>query len=521
MTIANMRRGRAAAASALALAIGLCTAPRAVATTIAAWDGASPTVTWSTAANWSTGGAPGGSVDTLMLPATSPSCIGWACAYTVDDVSGLTVGTLEMDSSANYLVAPMSSANSLKLMAGLSFGTYSPTHGGRLLTTMIVPLSLGAAQTWNVSGVAGTPTQLTLGAVTGEPYPLTINLASGVALQIPELDTGVLTISGAGLVSLAAQTTAPADSIPVSPPPLISTQGVALAEGASLMITSPGAVSGPISVAPGSYSTLEIGHGVAPDGTLVVDGDVTLGASSTLEQWIDQPAAPAQAARGRRATPAKPQPSTDYSQLTALGNVTLNGAGLSLSQGYSDTQAVCATMTGGQSFTLLSATRLIGTFSRIANGQIVPLGACNPSASGPSYAVIIGYNTRARPETVTATVVGAAQIRTEVTRSLQVSTAAATVYTVLRNGGYSTTFNAPAAGALALTWKARVHGGLVTVASGSNVARQVGPRRVPIKLTAAGRTLLRRSTRLTLAATADFVPNGKRAVVAVRPVTLG
>ncbi len=199
----------------------------------------------------------------------------------------------------------------------------------------------------------------------------------------------------------------------------------------------------------------------------------------------------------------------------------LNGAGLSLSQGYSDTQVVCATMTGGQTFTLLSATKLIGTFSGIANGQVVPLGACNPSASGPAYAVVISYNTRAKPETVTATVVGATQIRTEVASALQVSTAAANVYTVLRNGGYSTTFNAPAAGTLALTWQARVHGRLVTVASGGNVARQVGPRRVPIRLTAAGRSLLRRSTRLTLAATADFVPSGQRAVVVSRPVRLG
>ena len=455
--------------------------------------------------------SPRGSVDTLTLPATSPSCAGWACSYTVDDISSLNVGTLEIDSSADYLVAPMSAANSIELLRGLDFGTGSTPTSDRLLTSMVVPLTLGAAQTWNLSGVAGTPTQLTLGAVTGALHPLTLELSGGVTLEAPELDTGRLTISGPGTVSLAGQMTAPANGIALAPPPLMSARGVGIANGASLMFTSPGAVSGPISVARGSYSTLEVGHGAAPDGTVAVKGPVTLRAASTLELWIDQPAA---------TSTARPQPSSDNSQLRALGTLALNNASLDLSQGYSDTQVSCANLAGGQTYTLISAAKLVGTFSGIANGQVIPLGACNPLAAGPSYDVVISYNTSTRPETVTATVVGAAQIRAEVASALLVNATQAYVTTVLRGGGYSTSFNAPAAGTLTLAWTMRVHGHLVTAATASKVVGRVGPRRVSIKLTAAGRRLLRRSRRLKLTATGEFTPSGQGTVTVTRPLRL-
>ncbi len=72
MKIATIRRGRTLAALASMLAVSVCTATRAEAITTGTWDGAGPTVTWSTAANWSTGAAPSGSVDTLMLPGDQP-----------------------------------------------------------------------------------------------------------------------------------------------------------------------------------------------------------------------------------------------------------------------------------------------------------------------------------------------------------------------------------------------------------------------------------------------------------------
>jgi hypothetical protein len=483
-------RVAALAASMLAAAALLAPAGAAAATT-ATWSGGSSSDTWSTPGNWSGNAAPSGSVGVLALPPAGSKCAGWGCSFGVDDIPSLAVGTLRIDSSSNYLITPMTSANSIELLRGLSFTTATAPASGRLLTKMVVPLTLGGAQTWTVSGISGTPTQLALGAVSGEAYPVTVRMTGGVTLQAAELDTGPLTLSGGGVVEIAGQMAEPADDIPVFPPPLISSQGVRLAGGAALEFTSPDVVSGPITVARGSYSTLQIGHGVAPDGTATVDGNVTLRANSTLQLWIDQAAVAAQAAGQRKRTVAPvPQPSTDASQLTVSGNLELANASLSLSQGFTDTQVDCSALAGGQVYTLVAATRLVGTFSRIASGQVVPLGVCNPLGAGHSYAVIVSYNTRASPQTITATIVGPAQIKALVGDTLTVAPTALTLGGVLDGGGHRTSFNAPTAGTLSVRWTAASHGRRVTVATGSNVAGQVGPRAVLIKLTTAGRRLL-------------------------------
>lgn len=507
----------ALAALSIALTAGLWSAAPAAAAGSATWTGADASDTWSTGGNWS-GVAPHGSVDSLTLPPSGSSCVSWACTYGVDDIPSLTVGSLQIDSSTNYLITPLSAGNTIRLLGGLTFATTATPSANRLLTQMVVPLTLGAPQTWSISGVPGTATQLSLGTVSGERFPLTLQLSDNALLQTPELDTGALTIGGSGTVTIAGQTAQPADGIPTSPPPLVSADGVRLQQGASLAFASAGAVSGPIAIAPGSYSTLEIGRGVAPDGTVVVNGDVTLRTTSTLQLWIDQPGATVQPARGTTAArrhpaarrrpeaPIRPLPSSDYSQLTTLGTLNLNDAALTLAQGYSDTQVDCASLAGGQTYTLISAMKLVGSFDHVANGQVVPLGACDPLAGNPPYAVIISYNTSAYPQTVTATVVGAGQVRALVGRTLAVAPAQARLKTILHHG-YATIFNAPALGTLQLTWTARVHRRLVTVASATNIAGQVGPRRVPLHFTGPGRRLLRRSKRLTLTATAAFVPS--------------
>ena len=532
-----VNRHRAAVLAATLAGVALAAPGAAPAASNATWKGGAADDLWSTGENWSGGSAPSGSVGVLSLPASSPSCGGWGCNFGVDDISSLTAGRLQIDASNNYLVTPLSTADSIQLTGGLSFGTSAAPASNRLLTKMVVPLALGAGQSWSVNGVPGTPTQLALGAVTGEPFPLTVRMTGGVTLQAAELDTGPLTLSGGGDVVLADQMAQPADDITGFPPPLIGSQGISLTGGASLAFNSPGAVSGPITVTPGSYSTLQLGHGVAPDGTATVDGDVTLRANSTLQMWIDQ------------ADPSgQPQPSTDASQLTVFGDLNLNGASLALSQGFTDTQVDCATLSAGQVYTLVSATRLLGSFGGIANGQVVPLGVCNPLTSAPPYVLIISYNTRARPETITATVVGPAQIKALVGRTLIVPPAASTLSSALAAGGYTTTFNAPTAGVLALTWTAVSHHHQVVVATGSNVAGQLGPRSVPIKLTSAGEQLLYAAENppvpkpkqpkgkkkhrkpkpppkpkprpVTITATASFTPTGKSVVTVTGQFTL-
>jgi hypothetical protein len=490
--VERLKIDRAAAVAATMLAAVALAAPAsALAATNATWSGGSSSDTWSTPGNWKADAAPSGGLGVLKLPPASSSCAGWGCSFGVDDIPSLAVGTLQIDSSNNYLVAPMNAGDAIELLKGLSFSTMTAPASGRLLTRMVVPLTLGGAQTWTVSGVSGTPTQLALGAVTGEPYPVTVHMNDGVTLQAAELDTGPLKLSGGGDVVIAEQMAEPADDVPALPPPLISSHGVTLAGGASLEFTSPDVVSGPITVAPGSYSTLQIGHGVAPDGTATVDGNLTLRASSTLQLWIDQAAVAAQpAAKRKHAVPPVPQPSTDASQLTVSGNLELADASLALSQGFTDTQVDCTALAGGQVYTLVAATRLVGTFSGIANGQVVPLGVCNPLGGGHSYAVIISYNTRTEPQTITATIVGPAQIKALVGDTLNVGPTATTLGGVLDRNGYWTSFEAATAGTLSVSWTAVAHGRRVTVATGSNIAGRLGPRAVLIKLTTAGRRLL-------------------------------
>lgn len=544
---------RAAVLAAVVAGAALLAPASSSAAPNATWTGGSPSDTWSSAGNWSGGAAPSGSVGVLSLPAAGSSCSSWDCSFGIDDIASLAAGTLQIDSSSNFLVTPLQTGDSITLTGGLSFSTTTASSSSRLLTKMVVPLALGGAQTWTLSGAPGTPTQLALGAVSGENYPLTVKMSGGVTLQAAELDTGLLTLSGGGSVVIAPQMAQPANGVNAFPPPLIGSKGVTLANGAALDFSSPDAVSGPITVAPGSYSTLQIGHGVAPDGTATVDGNVTLRSNSTLQMWIDQAAVAAQAAKTRKhAAPPVPQPSTDASQLTVFGQLNLGNAELALSQGFTDTQVDCAALAPGEVYTLIAATQLVGTFEKIANGQVVPLGVCNPLGGGPSYAMIISYNTRARPQTVTATIIGAAQVKSLVTRTLPVPPDS-TLASVLKAGGYNTTFNAPKPGSLSLRWTARSHGRRVTVATGSNLAGQVGPRQVAIKLTKVGRRLLYRADHpprpkpkkpkkvkgkkkhkkpkplppppppprpVTITATANFTPNGQTTVTVSRHFTL-
>jgi hypothetical protein len=120
----------------------------------------------------------------------------------------------------------------------------------------------------------------------------------------------------------------------------------------------------------------------------------------------------------------------------------------------------------------------------------VPLGVCNPLGRGNSYRLLIRYNTTTKPQTITAAIVGPAQIRELVGDSLSVAPTAMTLGGLLAAGGYTTSFSAPTAGTLKLTWTALSAGRRVTVASGSSLARRIALRTVQISLTAAGRQLL-------------------------------
>lgn len=102
----------------------------------------------------------------------------------------------------------------------------------------------------------------------------------------------------------------------------------------------------------------------------------------------------------------------------------------------------------------------------------------------------------------------------------------AKITVLLAHNGYAATFTAPAAGSLSIGWYQVPSGAHlaarkpVLVASGTAKFPVPGTRRLTIKLTAAGRSLLKRSGRLKLVAQAIFAPTGGPRSSATRGFTL-
>jgi hypothetical protein len=107
-----------------------------------------------------------------------------------------------------------------------------------------------------------------------------------------------------------------------------------------------------------------------------------------------------------------------------------------------------------------------------------------------------------------------------VSSSLQVT---ASVAAILRAGGYQPKVSALAAGTLSITWStgSGTHGTRsVVVASGSKTFSKAGAAKLKIKLTKAGRALLKRSRHLKLTAAGSFKPKHGKMVTKVRTITL-
>jgi len=119
-------------------------------------------------------------------------------------------------------------------------------------------------------------------------------------------------------------------------------------------------------------------------------------------------------------------------------------------------------------------------------------------------------------------------------RQLTPTGKAARIAALLKNGGFSFAFKAPAAGKAALDWYQLPAGAHlaknakpkpVLVATGHLSFRRAGTATMKIKLTAAGKRLLKHAQlthakRLKLTAEAIFTPTHKTPVVAVKTFTL-
>ncbi len=474
----------------------------------AAWAGTGTNFDWSAPSNWSTGSVPTTPTSALDFPNTSAGCANSDCTFSVDDLPGLTIGVLGIDAALGYRIVPLSSSDGITLSGPLEFVPTEATSTGAVTTNLAVPLTLTAGGVWTVAGIPGVDTRLSLSTVTGNPRaPVAINLSNNASLAAASLDTGPLAIKGNGTVVLRQSSIGPLTGSAPATPPNVGPRGVTLEGGANLTVEPAGSVSGPLSVVRGSNTVLQIGRGVAPDGTLSVSGNLTLRQSSTIDFSIDQPAS------GK-----KPVAGTDYSQLTATGNVLLKGATLELSRGFA--QGACLKLKGGQTYALISTRgKLEGQFAGVSSGQVVALAPCTPTSTGADDAAVVRYNTRTRPRTVTATVIGGAQIRALVEQA--VATPTATVARLIGTGSYVTSFDAPALGRLAVTWTATSGGRRVSVAGAALSAGHVGPTRLTIKLSKAGRALLERSSDVAVTASANFTPSSGNQTTVSRRFRIG
>jgi hypothetical protein len=91
---------------------------------------------------------------------------------------------------------------------------------------------------------------------------------------------------------------------------------------------------------------------------------------------------------------------------------------------------------------------------------------------------------------------------------------------LLKSDGYRFTFDAPSTGKLTLTWVRASGKKIVLVGSATVTADAAGSLELTIRLTRAGKKLLRGAKREKLTAKASFTPSGAGAGVASRTFTL-
>ena len=394
------RRSSTATVAALIAAAALLLVPAlASASTNYTWSGAAAlgtgTERWSVGTNWEGSSAPSGTVGTLTFPAlTSAACASVpptaTCYQSYNDVTGLNVNGLSIDDGVKYEVT----GNAITLGAGGITAAPSASNvefGG---AGLYFPITLGAPQTWSIAGGSKGQQLIIGGGVTGSANSLAINFSNQTFLTFGgNSEVGEVTVTGEGAVAIEPSGGGGS---------LNGTDGnaVSLTGGAGLVAFAAGSTIGPLTTTGG-----EIGlgsQGASSDGTLAVDGGVTLAPTSTLSLNIDH---------------SGTTPGTDFSQLSASGAVNLESAHLFLFGTEPEiSSGGCEVLTPGDVDTIVTTTgSLTGTFSGVPNGTTVPVEC----ASGTPSTVRINYTAN----TVTATVLtaGSSSETTPTTTALQVS----------------------------------------------------------------------------------------------------
>jgi hypothetical protein len=387
MGLGRIRSGQARACCVVATAVVVGVLVGAVPASALAdftWSGAGGDVVWSDAGNWSGAAAPSGSVGTLTFPALS-SCSGCtyqAAYWSADDVAGLTANAVSIDDSAPYVI---SGSQSLTLGAGGI--TAAPRAHAGAAAWFSPGVVLAAPQTWTISGDgAGARAGLDLGMVTGASDPLAIQLNDGAQVDLGDVETGALTITGSGVLGVGSLNATDGN-------PVIVSSGVS-------MVAYRGGIVGPLQLNDSALS-LPGGGPLMSGGTLTVEGGLRLDATSSVSMQI-----------GYIASTSPAGPIIDTPQIGANGPIDLGDASLALLPADS-----CPIFSPDQTYTLITTTgSLTGEFAGVPDGTTVTLSSSCP---GATQALRINYT----PNSVIATVVSPGPAPTSTTLTTDPATA--------------------------------------------------------------------------------------------------
>jgi hypothetical protein len=534
-------------------------------------EGLAAAPSWSNPANWSGGSAPpaSSSIGTLSFPTLVPplpdnDCFGAspldACYHSVNDLSGLSVNQLQIaGQGASYTI----SGQGLTLgSGGLAF---TASGGPGVMAKIATPITLGANQTWEIGGAHGESADLQVsGQLSGENADLTIDLNSLRELTLGELNSPTQADDELGDVvinGLVEETGGKVYRTPVELEARLNTtdghsltvhnadlgvDGTGPLTATNSIVGLDGSATGPVAFNDSLVFTEQNSY-FAPS--------FSLEGTSSLEFTI-----------GREGT----TPGTNYSQVTSSGTVALGGAALELQdKAFDEGAGECSPPVAGQVYTLVSASTITGTFSEIPDGGTA-LADCAVFKAGAivserAYPYRINYNLGTSPETVTATsllavpttpetpttggntntggstnssgggsassgsnpgnvtaTISSAQLKASLAGQLTPTGKAVTIPALLKQGDYSLSFTASEAGRLTVQWyelpagaklAKRGKANPVLVASGALTFTAAGTGKVKIRLTAAGRRLLKHAKSLKLTARGMFTMPG------VHPVT--
>ncbi len=365
------------------------------------WTGGSPGRTesaahWANGANWAEGTPPTSSqgIETLTFPhLTNSECASApetdTCYLTLNDISGLTVNSMQLDDADDYLLAG----------EGIALGsgglTAAPPAGasGFAGSFMEMPLRLSASQRWSITNRSGGEIEenglLLGGELTGAGSALTVELSNGPALVLANsTEVGPVTIEGQntagknidnGVVLFGEGELNSSDREPV--------------ELSHVYFDGTGAV-GALAT---NHATLDIGSGTYPAEGLEASS-VKLDPTSGVLFEIMGSGTTAQ---------------TDYSQLVSHGLVELAGP-IVVVAGKPSEGGGCPVLSPGQKYTFVSTTgALSGTFSdALEGGPEIPIVFADGCSHSPQT-MRISYNRTGGTETVTGTVEAQAKEKQE------------------------------------------------------------------------------------------------------------